>query len=121
MNASAAGEYVAAILHGVTMAHMHHLTTDSYSKHQALGELYEGLAGAADRLAESAMGCYGIRLQFGGVEFRVTADPIRDVQRLYEFVERERKAMGEESHIQNEVDEVCTLLASTLYKLRRLS
>ena len=32
-----------------------------------------------------------------------------------------RKAMGAESHIQNEVDSVCTLLSSTLYKLRRLA
>ena len=123
VSAKAASEFIAVLLHGATMAHMHHLMVTgpgSYAKHQALGELYEGLQGAADTLAESFIGCTGVPLKFAGGQFELGGDPVKDVKALYDFVERERKAMGDESHIQNEVDTVCSLIASTLYKLRRL-
>jgi hypothetical protein len=29
--------------------------------------------------------------------------------------------LGGESHIQNEIDNICTILSSTLYKLKNLS
>ena len=123
VSSKAASEFIAVLMHGATMAHMHHLMVSgpgSYAKHQALGGLYEGLTGAADTLAESFIGCTGSPLKFSGGQFELGGDPIKDVQALYDYVERERKAMGSESHIQNEVDAVCSLIASTLYKLRRL-
>ncbi len=119
-----ASAFISKLLHGVTVAHMHHLMVTgpgSYAKHEALGDLYEGLAGATDTLAEAFIGCTGQALAFAGGPFEMSADPVADVQKLYDYVETERKAMGTESHIQNEVDEVCTLLSSTLYKLRRLA
>ena len=120
VDAKAASEFVARILHGVTMAHMHHLTTDSFSAHMALGELYEGLQDGGDELAEALMGCAGVVLKFNGGPFTLAADPIADVSALYEYVETRRGAVGSESHIQNIVDEVCSTIAKALYKLKRL-
>lgn len=117
---SASG-YISTLLHGVTMAHMHHLMTGSYAKHMALGDLYDGLQGAVDGLAEAYMGCTGEKLTFSGSSFTIGSDPIADVQALYSFAEGKRSAMGKESHIQNEVDNVCTVLSSALYKLKRLA
>jgi hypothetical protein len=43
------------------------------------------------------------------------------VQKVYEYLEADRMVMGTESHIQNEIDAICTLISSTLYKLTRLA
>lgn len=118
-----ASEFIARLLHGVTMAHMHHLTVmghGAYAAHEALGELYEALQGKADELAEAMIGCYDEPLAFSGGQFSLGDNPIADVAALYEYVESERAACGYESHIQNIVDEVCTVLAHALFKLRRL-
>lgn len=116
-----ASAYIATLLHGVTMAHMHHLMASSYAKHMALGDLYDDLNDKTDALAEAYMGCTGQKLTFTGGSVTLAADPIADVQALYEYAERQRAAMGDESHVQNIVDEVCSVIASALYKLRRLS
>lgn len=122
--ASAASDYVARLLHGVTLAHMHHLMVSgqgSFAKHMALGELYEGLQDAVDELAEAYIGCSGSPLKFAPGQFVIGADPAADVKALYVFAENGRKVMGDESHIQNLVDEICSVLSRALYKLTRLA
>jgi DNA-binding ferritin-like protein len=123
INARAASDYIARILHGVTMAHMHHLMVmghGSYAAHMALGELYAALQEKADGLAEEVMGCYDVPLVFSGGTCTISDNPIADVAALYEFAESTRGVVGYESHIQNTVDEICSALATALYKLRRL-
>lgn len=121
-NAKQASAFVATLLHGVTKLHMLHLMTKGpqwYATHIALGELYEGLQGLADGLAESFMGCSGADLVFTGGAFDLGSDPLTEVRALYAYVEGNRMAMGPESHIQNEIDTICTLLATGIYKLTR--
>jgi DNA-binding ferritin-like protein len=123
INPRAASEFIARLLHGVTMAHMHHLAVmgqGAYAQHMALGELYEGLQSKVDDLAEAVMGCYDVPLVFAGGQFSLTDNPIADVAALYQYVEGQRAVLGTETHIQNTVDEVCNVLAHALYKLRRL-
>ena len=123
VNTRAASEFIARCLHGVTMAHMHHLMVmgqGSFAKHMALGELYEGLQDKTDTLAEALMGCQDMGVVFTGGTFSISDNPIADVAQLYEYVEAQRLAVGYESHLQNIVDEICTVLSSALYKLRRL-
>jgi len=67
------------------------------------------------------MGCTGVPMAFGGGSFEIGRDPVADVKKLYEFIETGRGAMGKESHIQNEIDELCTIVSSALYKLTRLA
>ena len=123
VDGAAASEFISRLLAGATMIHMHHLMVSgqgSFAKHMALG-VYADLAEAVDGLAEAFMGCTGTPLAFSAVSMPLGPDPIKDVQALYEYVETARGAMGSESHIQNEVDAVATLLSSTLYKLNRLA
>lgn len=123
INVKAASDFIARLLHGVTMAHMHHFTVvgqSAFAKHMALGELYEGLQDKTDALAEALMGCQDIGFAFGASQFAISANPIADVQALYNFVEANRMAVGSESHIQNQVDEICSVLSTALFKLRRL-
>jgi hypothetical protein len=120
---SEASEFITRLLHASTAIHMHHLMVDgpgSYAAHTALG-MYSDLADLADGLAESWMGCTGQKLTFGGGSFAIASSPIAEVQGLYDYVESKRGMMGSESHIQNDIDGICTLLSSTLYKLNRLA
>jgi hypothetical protein len=116
-----AAAFITRLLHGATAVHMHHIAASSFAQHMALGEVYEGLTSAADSLAESYIGCSDQSLAFASGAFELSNDPIAEVQGLYEFVEGNRMMMGMESHIQNEVDGICTLLSSGLYKLKRLA
>ena len=120
-DAVGAADFITRLLNGVTMAHMHHLMASSYAKHMALGALYDDLQEAADGLAEAFMGCCGMKLGFTGGTVAIGPDAIVDVQTLYSYVESNRYAMGMESHIQNEIDGVSTILSSALYKLKFLA
>lgn len=109
-----ATEFISRLLTFAVTAHLHHLSTNSYAKHMALDGLYKELPGLVDDLAEAFMGCTGQKIAQIG-------DPMADVQNIYEYVESARGKMGRESHIQNEVDNICNLIASTLYKLKQLA
>lgn len=118
-----ASEFVTRLMHSANAIHMHHLMVEgpgSFAKHMALG-VYGDLRDAVDGLAEAWMGCTGMKLKFGAGSFELAADPVAEVQKAYDYVEQNRMMMGTESHIQNEVDAICTLLSITLYKLTRLA
>lgn len=48
-------------------------------------------------------------------------DPIAFVKGVYDQLSAGRMAFGTDTHLQNSVDEICSLLASTLYKLKNLA
>jgi DNA-binding ferritin-like protein len=122
-NSSAASQFVSRLMHSANAIHMHHLMVEgpgSFAKHMALG-VYDDLREAIDGLAEAWMGCTGGKLSFSAGTFEMAKDATEEVQKVYDYVEQNRQMMGDESHIQNEVDAICTLLSSTLYKLTRLA
>lgn len=122
-DSSAASEFITRLLNGATAIHMHHIMVTgagSFAKHTALG-VYDDLTEAVDALAEAYIGCTGTPLAFKGGTVTMNPDCVAEVKALYEYVETARGAMGTESHIQNEIDGIATLLAGALYKLTRLS
>jgi hypothetical protein len=117
-------DFISKLLHGVTAAHMLHLMAKgpgSYAKHKALGSLYDGLSDAADSLAEECFGIHGVPSSFPSEKFVCPKDATKLVSELYEYVTRNRSQMGDESHIQNSIDGILTLLATTKYKLENLA
>lgn len=122
-DAGAASQFVSRLMHGANAIHMHHLMVDgpgSFAKHTALG-VYDALREAVDSLSESYMGCTGNKLKFTSGSFELAATPLAEVQGIYDYLEQNRSAMGTESHIQNDVDAICSLISTTLYKLTRLA
>lgn len=121
-----AAEFLTVLLHGVTATHMLHLLCrgqGSFAKHMALGDLYSGLDDAADKLAEAYFGCASLIEEYPGTKFptfTTKSDPLSYVTQLYEYVEEKREKMGDESHIQNIVDEICSLISTARYKLKEL-
>jgi hypothetical protein len=115
-------EMVSLLLHSQTQVHTLHLQTDSYSEHKALQKYYEGIDGLVDGLVESFQGKYGIIGGYKSYDFEAyksTDTTIKYLQELCGKVEDLRDCC-EDSYIQNQIDTVCELINSTLYKLRFL-
>lgn len=115
-------EMISLLFHSQTQVHMLHLQTTSYSEHKALQNYYEGIDGLIDGLVESFQGKYEI---LGGYKsydiegYKSTESTTTYLKGLYGKIEDLRDCC-EDSYIQNQIDTVCELINSTLYKLRFL-
>lgn len=97
-----------------------HHQTDSFSEHKALEEFYSEIVGLNDGLSESYAGIYG-RLKgyevYDLADWTSTEDTIKYYRNCYNWLQQERITAPQDSWIQNQLDEYCELLGSTLYKL----
>jgi DNA-binding ferritin-like protein len=111
--------FVATLLHSATNTHFFHWSTDSFSKHSALAEYYDGIVDLTDTFAESYMGKYGKFTAFPSV-YHQPKDPIRYMESLQKFVAEARQDLPQDSELQNIIDEIADLINSTTYKLVNL-
>jgi hypothetical protein len=115
-------EMMSILLHSQTQAHTLHLQTETYSEHKALQKYYEGIDGIVDGLVESFQGKYGIIKGYKSMdlqEWKSTEDTVKYMNGLCEKIEELRDCC-KDSYIQNQIDTVCELINSTVYKLRFL-
>jgi len=115
-------EMISLLLHSRTQAHTLHLQTESYPEHMALNGYYDGIGDIIDGLVESYQGKYGILKGYKSydlVEYKSTESTIKYLKDLFGKVENLRDCC-KDSYIQNQIDNVCELINSTLYKLRFL-
>jgi hypothetical protein len=115
-------EMISLLLHSRTQTHTLHLQTESYPEHKALNEYYDGIVDIIDGLVESYQGKYGIIKGYKSydiVEYKSTESTIKYLKDLCGKVEKLRNCC-KDSYIQNQIDTVCELINSTLYKLRFL-
>jgi hypothetical protein len=111
--------FAATMLHSATNTHFFHWSTDSFSKHMALGTYYDEIVDLTDDLVEAYMGCYEQIKVFPSV-YHQPKEPVNYLNSLKKFVDEARKDLPQESQIQNIIDEIAQLIDSTLYKLRFL-
>lgn len=121
------GQFISCLLTSASIAHKMHLRvtgTGSYAAHKALNSLYDSLPEHADNLAEKYQGYTGNLIQ-DYVSMDETPylkmKPIEFVAWLLEYVEKSRTTFGDNSMMQNLVDELIADIASTHYKLKFLS
>jgi len=115
-------EMISLLLHSRTQAHTLHLQTESYPEHMALNAYYDGIGDIVDGLVESYQGKYGIIKGYKSydlVGYKSTESTINYLKDLCSKVENLRDCC-KDSYIQNQIDTVCELINSTLYKLRFL-
>jgi hypothetical protein len=115
-------EMISLLLHSRTQTHTLHLQTDSFSEHMALNGYYDGIVDIVDGLVESFQGKYGIIGGYTSYDiegYKSTEATIKYLQGLCGKIEGLRDCC-EDSYIQNQIDTVCELINSTLYKLRFL-
>lgn len=97
-----------------------HNQTEVYSEHKTLNGFYESIEDRLDGLVESVAGIYGRPKGYEAhdfVDWTSTDDTIAYFKALYQYVETERKGLYSESWIQNQIDEISALIASTIYLL----
>jgi hypothetical protein len=115
-------EIVSTLLHSRNQIHVFHLQTESYSQHKALGKFYDEITDLIDGIVESYQGKHGIIKGYssGKIEdYKSGEQVISYLEKIDLVIEKNRKSI-KESYIQNQIDEVQTLLYSTLYKMKFL-
>jgi len=124
MDQETVGEFIGTLLHSATITHFMHLQTvgeGSYAKHKALGAYYEGIVDLADSVAEAIQGCeLEIIKAYPKTFANEFKEPLPYLEGLKAFVEVNRESVSEESNVQNEIDNIVTLIDSTIYKLKFL-
>jgi hypothetical protein len=118
MNKKMAGEFVMTLFHARTAAHVLHLNATSYAQHVALSGFYDDIVGLVDAFAEAYQGRYGL-IETYPAGYKHPTDAVAFFTQLRKWVE-ERRAECEVTELQNMIDEILSLLDSTIYKLKFL-
>lgn len=115
-------DLISVLLHSATQVHVFHLQTKSFAEHKALNEYYDAIPDLADTLAEAYQGKYGI-LKYKNVskieQYESKEQVIEYFNKILKFIENTRPI--KEAFIDNIVQEVESLIYSTLYKLKYLN
>ena len=114
------GDVILYLLNASTSLHILHFKSKSYSEHVTLGDLYSGLEDLVDSLTEEYQGVNGVITEYTMLSTMIPTNTIEFVKSIKSFVDTNRKVFGPQSHIQNTVDEIQTLLATSIYKLENL-
>lgn len=115
-----APEFFVALLNAATQAHLLHLKSKSFSEHKALEDLYSGLPGHVDELVEAYQGINGVVESYPPQTIAVSNDALKFVQAISQYVDQNRASVGSQSELQNIVDEIKSLIDSTIYKITNL-
>jgi hypothetical protein len=111
------GEFFLKLLHAATNGHILHLQSKSYSEHKALQKYYEELPDLVDNIIEQWQGAYQTIVVYPNEYTTPLSDALTEVYEIRDFVVKNRAVVGDYSSIQNQVDELMSLLDSTVYKL----
>lgn len=111
------GEFFLKLLHAATNGHILHLQSKSYSEHKALQKYYEELPDLVDNIIEQWQGAYQAIVMYPNEYKPPVNDPLTEVILVRDFVVKNRAVVGDYTSIQNQVDELMSLLDSTVYKL----
>ena len=117
-------ELASLLLQSRTQTHSFHLGVKgmgSHSAHLALGEYYDSIGGLIDGLVETYQGKEGL-IQLSGIG---TLDKNNDIKNIIKYFETlcgmvarlRQNPKLKDSWIQNEIDNVVSLLYRTKYKL----
>jgi hypothetical protein len=97
-----------------------HNQTTAYAEHKALNNFYDEILERLDALVESVAGIYGRPADYTAHEF-VNYESKEQLQayfkQLYDYVQTERDNIYQESWVQNQIDNIAELVATTCYLL----
>ena len=115
------GELIIKLLHARTNAHILHLGTTSFAKHKALKGFYDEIVDLVDTLAEAYQGDYGLIKDYPP-RYTHHDDALELMAELVDWIEAHRRSLwdGDDSYLENIVDEIVTCIRQTQYKLRFL-
>ena len=114
--------YQEAALFMSARAHMWHLDTNSYAAHKALQKFYEDLPDLVDAFAEASMSYQMETLQPSGGVYRFDTSDMA-VSGLEQFLQITKQVHSEcqlQPGLTNALENIISLIESTLYKLKHL-
>jgi len=117
------GTFVSCLMFSRNQAHIFHLQSDSYAKHIALGEYYDGIVGLMDSLVETYQGTNPVIMDYVNND-KYTGYTKEGVTKYFEGLLKETveaRNLFTDSDLLNILDEIVSLIKSTLYKLKRLA
>lgn len=114
------GEFMMVLLHAATNAHILHLQSRKYAEHQALAGFYAELPDLVDSLVENIQGLTEELIEYPTVYWAPDVTGLDELRQLKEYVKANRNELPTDSEIQNAVDEIASLINSTIYKLKFL-
>jgi len=121
MNQNQLGVFIGTLMQSRNQAHIYHLQTESFAGHTALQAYYEGIIPLIDGVVESYQGRYGILRGYNmAASIKEDGNPETYFEALCKFVETARFQIPQDSYIQNQIDEIVSLIESTKYKLKFL-
>lgn len=113
-------EFISILHQSHTQSKVWHHQTDNFSAHKALGKYYDEIVGLVDTLVESTE---GIGPRIVGYQTKPLIDYV-DVPMLqayfmglYEYIQKERASVFQNTWQQNQIDEIAALITQTLFKL----
>jgi DNA-binding ferritin-like protein len=109
-------DFISTLFHSSTVTHFMHLATDSYAVHKALGKYYPEIVELTDSYAETYSGAYE-KIKDFPENFHNAKDPVKYLTSIKDYVYKNRKALPDDTELQNIVDEIAALIDSTLYRL----
>ena len=109
--------FAATLLHSATNTHFFHWSTDSYSKHKALGNYYDEIVDLTDDLVEAYMGCYEQIKTFPST-YHQPKEPLAYLQSLQAFVKDARSDLPTDSEIVQLIDNIAQEIDTTIYLLK---
>lgn len=115
-------EYFGTIQQSFVEVWKNHLETNKYSDHKALNDYYDDIVDAVDDAIEQYQGIYG---KLGDLKNTMDTDinnPVKYLTDLKKFIKdgREELIKKEDTEIWSDIDEILSIIDSTLYKLKEL-
>ncbi len=114
-------KFLSTLFNSRDQAHIFHLQTSSYAAHKALGAYYEDIVDLVDSYAENFQGRYGIiRGYTPQKQYFEGEEVVKYFTGLSTYIDGVRKGLPQDSDLNNIVDEISSLVNSTIYKLKFL-
>ena len=113
-------EFISTLLDSKEQSIVWHNQTMSFAEHKALDYFQDEIANKYDDLVESVSGIYGRPKNYsvGTLQNYVSNDQLMKYYKgLYDYIQKERKTIYQDSWIQNQIDEIAQLIAKMLYLL----
>jgi hypothetical protein len=114
-------DFVGQLFLARDVTHSVHLNTRSYAKHKALGSFYPKIIDFADDLVETYQGRHGLIGPITLHSAEKTGNVVEFLEDSLKKIEKGREEFGDDTAIQNIVDEIVGLYLKTLYKLKFLA
>lgn len=113
-------DFVSYLKSAFNQAVVWHHQTNVYSMHKTLNSFYDGILDLTDGLVESVSGIYGRPTGYEIIQPMDYQNPEQVMayfQACYSEIQDDRTTIYQETWIQNQVDEIATLFAETIYLL----